>query len=256
MEKELYDIGFDIDNKYYKYYKYEKEGMNIICRGIFDRFGSIDARNKINSELNCYIDIISNNNHIYLDIIDKISNKIKIKYDKNIYNKQINIIISNKNAYDFLKYIYNDSDARYRNDKLYSIYEDWLLFGFNICSIPILNINLTDKNAIKPYKNKASDLGYNLTIIKKIKNINSRTIEYDSFIKIKNNFGFYIKLIPCIELIEKGYMLLNNIDDWNRDETIKVILIKLDNDVPDIQLPFCCCKIMVDKILNYDINLC
>ena len=251
-ERELYEIGLDIDNKYDLIKdKCVDKWWNIIYRGIFDRFGSIDVRNKINSELNCYITIVSDN-IIYKEIINNLNYEI-------IYNscnqKEICIKIHNKNAFNFLNYIYDNSDARYRNNKLYSIYEDWIMFGNNICSIPILNIFFTDKDSIKPYKNKASDMGYDLTIVKEVKRLNSNTIIYDTCIKIQHDFGFYIKLIPNMSLIESGYILNNKIEDnLNENETLKVILTKTDDKHKDLKLPFCCCKMILERILYYNIN--
>jgi len=251
-ERELYEIGLDIDNKYDLIKdKCLEKWWNIIYRGIFDRFGSIDVRNKINSELNCYITIISDNN-IYKEIINNLN--YEITYNS-CNQKEIYIKIQNKNAFNFLNYIYDNSDARYRNNKLYSIYEDWIMFGYNICSIPILNILLTDKDSIKPYKNKASDMGYDLTIIKEKKRLNSKTIIYDTCMKIQHDFGFYIKLIPNTSLIESGYILNNIIEDnLNENETLKVILTKIDDKQTDIVLPFCCCKMILERKLYYNIN--
>lgn len=248
-EKELYEIGLDIDNKYDLIKdKCLDKWWNVIYRGIFDRFGCIDVRNKLNSELNCHITIISDNIN-YKEILNNLN------YDITYNQKEIYIKIENKNAFNFLNYIYHNSDARYRNNKLYSIYEDWAMFGYNICSIPLLNIFLTDEDAIKPFKNKASDLGYDLTIIKEVKRLNSKTIIYDTCIKIKHDFGFYIKLIPNMSLIESGYILNNTIEEnLNDNDTLKVILTKIDDKQKDIILPFCCCKLIIERILYYNIN--
>jgi hypothetical protein len=59
--------------------------------------------------------------------------------------------------------------------------------------------------------------------------------------------------MPHKSLIEHGYILTNTIEE-NGDETLKVILTKIEQDIPDLKLPFCCCKLIIEKILYYNID--
>ena len=37
-----------------------------------------------------------------------------------------------------------------------------------------------------------------------------------------------------------------------KDETVKIVLIKTDKNVKKIELPYCCCKIIIEKNIYYD----
>jgi dUTPase len=61
--------------------------------------------------------------------------------------------------------------------------------------IDICQVYKDDINAIIPSKANFTDVGYDLTIIKKVKNLTKNTILYDTGIKIALDFGYYQKLL-------------------------------------------------------------
>ena len=233
MEKEFYEAG-----KNYQYQIIEDKYKNFIfLRGMFEKFGQISKRNLINSKLYCTIRIFNsdeeNNLSEYLNFFH-----LDIPNNKYIF-KELNDSI----AFDFLINLYKDSDARYRDNKFYRLYLDWIT---NV--IPSIEIKLINKKAVMPYKNNVSDNGMNLTIIKEYKKINLTTIIYDTGVIAIPDFGFCVKVIPHNDLILKGYMLLLY-ENEKRDETVKIVLIKTDRNVKKIELPYCCCKMIIEK--NY-----
>ena len=95
------------------------------------------------------------------------------------------------------------------------------------------------ENAIIPTLASKNDIGFDLTILKKIKDINSNTSMYDSFISTKPPDGFYFEIVPRSSLSKTGYILTNSIGIIDPDYrgTIKVVLTKICNDAPELELP-------------------
>jgi hypothetical protein len=241
MEKEFYEAG-----KNYHYQVIEDKYKNFIfLRGMFEKFGQISKRNLLNSKLYCSIEIFNDDennlseylNYFHLDVTDS----------KYIF-KQLNDNI----AFNFLINLYKNSDARYRDDKFYKLYIDWItIFSY---TTPSVEIKLNSNKAVFPYKNNQSDIGMNLTIIKEYKKINLSTIIYDTGVIAIADFGFCIKVIPHNDLILKGYMLLLYESEGKQNETIKIVLIKTDRNVKLPSLPYCCCKMIIEKNIYYEVE--
>jgi hypothetical protein len=51
-----------------------------------------------------------------------------------------------------------------------------------------------------------------------------------------------------IVLIKNGYILATNVIE-NKDDILKISLIKIDDTLPDFSLPFTCCQLIFDKII-------
>jgi len=234
MEKEFYEAG-----KNYQYQIIEDKYKNFIfLRGMFEKFGQISKRNLINSKLYCTIRIFNdgeeNNLSEYLNFFH-----LDVPNNKYLF-KELNDNI----AFDFLINLYKDSDARYRDNKFYQLYLDWIT---NVT--PSVEIKLFNKKAVMPYKNNVSDNGMNLTIIKEYKKINLSTIIYDTGVIAIPDFGFSLKVIPHNDLILKGYILL--LYEGKQNETVKIVLIKTDRNVKKIELPYCCCKMIIEKNIYF-----
>lgn len=116
----------------------------------------------------------------------------------------------------------------------------------------------TDERAIIPFKHRVSDVGYDLTIIEQIKQYGSKTIMFDTFIKVQPPIGYYTKIVPRSSLIKSGYMLTNSVGiiDGGYTNTLKICLTKIDDDMPDLTLPFTCCQLILEKLNHYEINIC
>ena len=158
------------------------------------------------------------------------------------------------NAKDFLYNIYFKSDARYRDKNMYKKYIE--IMTFENKQIPFCKFIKERDDAVIPNKNRASDVGYDLTIIKKIKDISIKTIMYDTFIKVQPCFGYYTKIVPMNSLCESGYIFTNSICiiDPNYKETLKIVLTKIDETLPDLELPFKCCKLIMEKVIHYEME--
>ena len=236
-EEEIYTIALNLDTRNLdSKLIIKEEHKNIFVRGIFDRYGNVSRETFINNNLICELYFTYQINNSIFELIKNFHN-IKCDIENNY------IVYKDKNAFDFLSKIYDNSDARFRNEYNYKVYLEW-----NECiTIPVCKFIKKDENALIPIKNRASEIGYNLTIIKKIENINNRTSIYDTGIQVFPQFGFYNKIIPKNCIIKSGYIF----NGFSEDDTLKIILTKIDDIVKEIELPFECCYLILEKHFHY-----
>ena len=112
---------------------------------------------------------------------------------------------------------------------------------------------MEDSNAAFPTKANPNDVGYDITIIKKEKDISDSIAMYDTGVRIlpsdyddmfsnipNLNGRYYVEILPRSSLSKSGYILANSVGviDPEYQGTLKVVLIKVDDSLPDIQLPF------------------
>lgn len=192
-----------------------------------------------NIEINENIKLLYDND----DNINKIIEFINIPYKNDKINKYI-IYESGCNKVDFLGKIYQNSY------KLRIKY-----YYYNIYNIPYCKIYKDDNNAIIPSKVRESDVGYDLTIIKENKRFNSKTVLYDTGIKIEIKNGYYVEIIPRSSLSKSGYILSNSIGiiDNSYRGNLLISLTKICDDAPDLILPFKCCQLIVRQQIYIDL---
>lgn len=242
-ESYYYNMGLN-----FKLGQKEPEEINIhFIRGLFEINGNISNRENDNSALVCTIDLL----HPQLQNFFSRSLKIIdiLFTEENIFK---NKIIFSHDALDFLSKIYDNSGKTCRDENNYNMYVKWATVGlFN--KIPNCKFVKTDKDAVSPKKERSSDVGYDLTIIKKYKNITSKTILYDTGIAVTPDFGYYTKIVPRSSLIKSGYMLTNSVGiiDGSYKGNLLICLTKIDDELPEIKLPFRCCQLIIDRSMHY-----
>jgi deoxyuridine 5'-triphosphate nucleotidohydrolase len=214
--------------------------------GLFDIHGTINNLND-DDEPECSIYI---NSKLLLKEVDEF-----IKIPKFIIHNKI--IFVSTNCIDFLGLIYNHSFKNYNihNYNKYKNLINWKQFilknTFNKCKIL-----KTDENAIIPTKGHNSDVGYDLTIIKKIKQLNDTTTLYDTGLKINVDYGYYVEIVPRSSLSKSGYMLANSIGIIEKSYTgnLLIALSKIDKNSKEIELPFRCCQMIFKQQIYLDIE--
>ena len=204
------------------------------------------VRGLYESNVSNKIEITDKIKPILNDIIDFIFKDIK--YDI-INNSNTEIIIIRNNYYKnkFLNIIYNNDGITILSDYAKQI----VLYDIN--NKPNIKVFKTDENAIIPKKAFQEDAGYDLTIIKKIKDFNSRSSLYDTGIKIEIDEGYYTEIVPRSSISKSGYILANNIGiiDNHYRGNLMIALTKIADDAPEIELPFKCCQLIVrEQILS------
>lgn len=97
----------------------------------------------------------------------------------------------------------------------------------------------TNENAFIPSRAGPNEVGYDLTIINKIEDINSNTSMYDSYISVQPPDGVYFEVVPRSSLSKTGYILTNSIGiiDPSYRGSIKIVLTKINQESPDLVLP-------------------
>lgn len=112
-----------------------------------------------------------------------------------------------------------------------------------------IQILKVDDEAVLPSKMYPEDIGYDITAIKIYKKISEDIIIYDTGIKIKSPNGFYTEIIPQSSITKSGWMLANSVGiiDHNYTDNLYIILIRINKDSPEIELPFCKCQLVTRK---------
>lgn len=157
----------------------------------------------------------------------------------NIVNEKV--ILEGPNCFDFLTSIY---------PKYHSILK------INKNKIPVCKFTKLDENAECPIKYRASDVGYDITIIKEDKKISTNTIMYGTGISVSPPVGYYTKIVPRSSLVKTGYMLSNSVGiiDCSYRGELKVVLTKIDHTLPDIKLPLTCVQLILEKHIHYNMK--
>lgn len=231
----IYHHIFDGNQIYFPDFENETLTLGFI-RGYFDKSGIIK-----NSKITPVCSIPYDNTRI----VDK------IKYIINIPNTfDINsncVIFSNVNAIDFLGKIYKHNSNSIRSVDFYNAYLNIIDDGNE--EPAYCKVTVKDKHAVVPSKVRESDVGYDLTIIRKVKDFNNTTSLYDTGISIEIQPGYYAEIVPRSSISKSGYILANNIGiiDPGYRGNLYVALSKIDKESLDIELPFKCCQLIIKK---------
>ena len=158
-------------------------------------------------------------------------------------------IIKNDNDEDVIYFINKYNINKFQKKIYYSNNNTSFSINNNLNYKPSIKVYKTDKDAVIPSKAFEEDAGYDLTIIKKIKDFNSKTTLYDTGIKIEVDEGYYTEIVPRSSISKFGYILANNIGiiDNHYRGNLMIALTKIADDAPEIEFPFKCCQLIVRK---------
>lgn len=200
----------------------------LILQGYFDTYDELNIFNKL--------------------VVPKFLKKYFDKYISIPYKEDANSIIFDRkcNVFDLLEIIYKNPVSK-----------NHTYFYFNRAIKPVdCNVRIVDNDAVTPNKVRLSDVGYDLTVIKKHKQLNSTTALYDTGIQIQVPFGYYTEIVPRSSLSKSGYMLSNSmgIIDNSYTGNLYVALTKVAPEVPDIEFPFKCCQLILKQQHFMNIN--
>lgn len=149
------------------------------------------------------------------------------------------------NAVDFLGKVYQDHYSNPKSD----FYERYLKILTGKKSIGKCLVYRTCPEAIIPGKSRVSDVGYDLSIIRKVKALNNIVSLYDTGIKVRVPHGYYTEIVPRSSLSKSGYILANSVGiiDRSYNGNLYVALAKIDETVDEIKFPFRCCQLIFRK---------
>lgn len=229
-------------SQYYAGYYFESnhvpEGKHVSNNPIFDNpdflLGVYDRYGNINLNFECCIDCEN------VKLINEIIKYIKIPFD---FSSNC-LVFKNSNCIDFIGKLYNDS-----KEKLFDRNKMKQFYNIVQNDIPTIEFSLIHEMARPPNKVRMSDAGYDISIIKFHKSINSTTNMYSTGIKLSIPNGYYIKLVPRSSLPKYGYMLSNSIGIIDQGYTgeILVQLTQICDDPKKIEFPFKCCQLILEK---------
>jgi dUTP pyrophosphatase len=106
---------------------------------------------------------------------------------------------------------------------------------------------IAEKGAIFPTKAHPSDIGYDLTAISVFKKVSSNITLFDTGLIVSPPEGYYVEILPRSSISKTGYMLANSVGVIDPSYTGKLLiaLIKIDQEAPDISLPFTRCQLVL-----------
>lgn len=256
--------------KHLKIFNYGKKCRTVSCpqlpenlfwhflRGYFDGDGSINSPYLKKMSPQCCIS--SSSNSLLYDvrkILDKHNFKYQINFDKK--SSVFNLHFYGTNCLDFLSKLYDNSNISLdRKHTLYAKWANWqpaLLKGKNIRGkLNKIRWNKIREDAVCPSKNRASDSGYDLTILEKVKQI-GKVEFYTTGIRLMPPQGHYFELVPRSSITKTGYMLANNIGILDRGYTGPVIvpLIKTDFCAKDLELPATIVQVIPKQIQHFEV---
>lgn len=126
--------------------------------------------------------------------------------------------------------------------------------AFRRASIPRIGFRLEHPSAIMPTK-RIIDVGYDLTILEISKRLTDTATMYETFVSLEIPLGYYVELVPRSSLSKTGYMLANSVGiiDPCYTGTVKVPLVKVDNSMPELQLPVTIAQLILKPyIVSYE----
>jgi deoxyuridine 5'-triphosphate nucleotidohydrolase len=181
------------------------------------------------------------------DVLDKCNIKGVITKGK------VNFILTftGSNKLDFLHYIYKSKGKR--SWQHYKRYLELCNPGGGDYKHLQLRYSLNSDLAVPPSKERASDSGYDMTLLYELKR-SGNVIFYDTGVSVQPPDGFYFDLIGRSSISKSGYILANNMGVIDRSYTgnIIVALIKIDNGAPDLTLPNRLVQIIPRRIVHME----
>lgn len=105
-------------------------------------------------------------------------------------------------------------------------------------------------NAVTPTRAYDTDIGLDLTAIKEHKVLPNGVVLYDTGIAVTPPNGYYIEIVPRSSMSKTGWMLANSIGTIDPTYTgnLYIALIRVAQDAPKLDLPFCKCQMVLRKI--------
>jgi deoxyuridine 5'-triphosphate nucleotidohydrolase len=234
IDKDLKDC--DISDIITKWYKEDVNICNQFVKAYIEKYASITS----NASIICDSINITFYNEKSADSLIKL---YEIPYNRMQGINNVVIQYNSVNMIDLLGMLYSNCDCPYYNNYIYTYNNR------DGNSIPSIKVFTADESAVIPSKARYSDAGYDLTIIKEFKRLTSNTIIYDTGIKLEIPNGYYVEIVPRSSISKSGYILANNVGiiDQGYRGNLYIALAKINDEMPDLTLPYKCCQMIVKK---------
>lgn len=119
-----------------------------------------------------------------------------------------------------------------------------------------LSVKLDHPNAVMPTRVHEDDIGFDVIIIDIFKVVNDSITMYETGIAVKPDDGYYVEVVPRSSFSKTGYVLANSIGiiDPNYRGTIKIAVIKVDKNMPDLPVPYKGFQLIVRKVEKVELK--
>lgn len=231
----------------------EMEKLNF-WRGYFDTTGKI-WKSPCN-DLKCVLLIKDN------EFVREFRSFMDFNFEMNVVASDIGVVecvFFGTNALEFIAYIYKDVSTKKEGmiemTNNYTKYKQLMH-----CWSPTHTTNdttfkfmRTRQDAVPPRKAHATDSGYDLWLLEKVKEENGMMM-YDTGIAVKPPHGFYFELVGRSSISKSGYILANSIGiiDSSYRGTLKVALVKVNPEAPELEVPCKLVQLIPRQFLHLD----
>ena len=172
-----------------------------------------------------------------------------------------NLKYEDVNALDFLGLLYDEIDLE---EELY----DYSMYGAykKLCQHThrdVIETNIHFKrinpNAIKPFKEKSSDAGYEINVIRKMSGDIKDIPVYDTGLIINPPFGYYFEMFNTQMLLDRGYTIANVPYILERSlttpisQTLKIQILSMDDDTLPLEMPFPAIRLVPRHIEHFSL---
>lgn len=248
----LLKIGFGKKSNKVRFPELENDNLNwAFLRGYFDGDGTIRKPSFKDRSPECGI---ASDSHAMLHDI-----KDFCQIPCNLSTKHNYIFWYGNNALDFLGKLYSNSSIYL--DRKYELYCIWSQYQPSVkkgcCIDNKIKVQYCHQDAVKPSKSRISDSGYDITLIRKIKEENG--IEYyGTGLKLCPIFGHHILMFPRSSMPKNGYILANSVAVIDRTYVGELIvaLIKFNPNAEPLEskLPIKMTQIISQPITHFEIE--
>lgn len=231
--------SFAIDDLYVDNKNVDLSCGQVICNFVTACRGMIDA-----SEMDLYGDSVIvhiGNNDCCKFISDNLLDKIKIDIEDD------KIIIRGTNILEVFDVLYKDARIYKRKHRDYFLKVAYGVGPYD--DIPSFRYVKTLPDAVAPTKNKSSDSGFDMVLIRKVKTVGNVAF-FDTGIQVAPPQGWYFDLVGRSSISKTGYMLANNVGiiDQSYRGNILVALVKINPEAPELELPARLVQIIPRKV--------
>jgi deoxyuridine 5'-triphosphate nucleotidohydrolase len=209
-------------------------------RGYFDTNGTISKA--LREDLKCVLLIKD------AKLVPEFQSFVDIQFKMNTVPSEVGAVecvFRGTNAIEFIAHIYKDVSTK--GEDTIELTNNYMRYKqLMYCWTPTHSANedtsfkfmKTRQDAIAPRKAHATDSGYDVWLLEKVKDENGMVM-FDTGIAVKPPHGYYFELVGRSSISKSGYIMANSVGiiDSSYRGSLKVALIKINKDIPDLELP-------------------